>query len=233
MQRFVLWLVFTLFTIGAQANDSIATEFWPGIDVFYRTSYTSRLVFNVAPTTERARGLKDIQVGANIEFGLAPFIRAKSDSSLLDNFGFNYLRVRVGARYFFGVDPDSPYQEWRVLAEVTPVYPLGSFGTVYLRNRGELRWVGGVFSARFRPRLLIEKLIIPFENSGMAFNPFVSVEPFFDTSVSGIPRIEYQVGVSCGLSSAFVIEPSVYFQANADPNIQSVFAPALNVMFFL
>lgn len=217
-------------SVHAQLPDSY--EFWPELHVYYRLSSSERLFFNISPTRERDVGIRDVQVGANIDFGLIPFIRGLTDTSYNHSPNFRYLRLRAGIRYFFGVDPTLPYQEWRGVIELTPAFPIGNIGILYFRNRLDLRWLEGEYSTRYRGRLQFEKQFNPFGAGNVSLTPFGSAEMTFDSRASGIARMRYQLGVSIGVSSMLAIEPTANYQENIFPSEQNVYALGLVLVFY-
>jgi hypothetical protein len=190
-------------------------QLWPELDVYYRLNPSARLFFLIAPVSEVTNGqrsdITDTQLGANVDIGLFPILRAHERPALYDNHRMTFLRFRTGVRYLT-VDGDDAKDEWRIVAELTPRAHLPQGLLLAFRNRFDLRWVDDVYSWRYRPRLWLER---EFKvGKEMALVPYVSAELFRDSRSNTWNRTRYQVGTAVSVTPWFA--PEIYWAHQLD-----------------
>jgi len=105
------------------------------------------------------------------------------DHSLVVGTGYEYLKTDETAK---------PSSENRLLAELTGrARPPAEF-LVTDRNRFEFRWVNGVYSTRYRNRLVVERAT---RVGGLRFTPYLSAEFFYDWAHDSWNEEQYAAGI--------------------------------------
>jgi Protein of unknown function (DUF2490) len=150
-------------------------ELWPEVDVFVPLNEKFRLFFLGSVTKAReTRESTEGQVGAH-----------------LDYFWKKKWTLRTGYRYGFALGSNDPFKEHRIILEETYHKPLPNKFVLSDRNRQELRWVDGDFSARFRNRAKLER---EFQVRKLSLVQYGSAEVFYDTRFSTFNRLRLAVG---------------------------------------
>jgi hypothetical protein len=163
-------------------------QFWPEVDTYVKLNDSSRLYFIASQTRENGMG-EDAEIGPNIDFYLKPLVRLKRIAVFqLDESKSRPLLLRFGYRYL--PSTRNP-PENRVVMEATPRYPLLRGSLLTDRNRGELRFIEGRFSWRYRNRLMLER---QFTVGGLHFTPYVRAEAFYDSNYNKFSRTTEDVG---------------------------------------
>jgi len=189
---------------GAQETDD---EFWPELDTYVRLNDHARLFFLLAPVRDAGAGsFDDAQVGAHFEFGVAPHAR-KHLVEAYDADQLRYLRASVGYRETFelGGDDDT-VSERRVVTDLTPRFFLPWELLVAERNRVDFRWIEGVYSWRYRPRVWVER---QSKIGSVKLVPHAAVELYYDSRYDSWERTQYRAGLSVPVAHWFV--PQAYF----------------------
>ena len=164
----------------AQDSDESRSEFWPEVDVYVSLSERVRLFF--LGTINKSRETKDKlegQVGAHVDY--APHKKAT---------------LRTGYRYGFSLSDGDPFKEHRVVLEQTLRQPLPLDVLLSDRNREDLRWVNGKFSARYRNRVTLER---EFKLMNGSLTPYGSAEVYYDSRFKTWNRNRLAVGVQMPL----------------------------------
>jgi hypothetical protein len=186
--RVLLVACVLLATAGVSRAQS--DQFWPEIDTYLKTSARSRVSL-FASTTRQDGERTGAAVNPNFTYYLKPvldklrvFSAARPDEAksqpLVFTAGYDYLAY-----------PDPP-NENRMILEVTSRLPLFSRLVVEDRNRGELRWIGGEFSTRYRNRLAVERTV---DIHRYHPTPFARVELYWDSRYDKIDETELEAGV--------------------------------------
>jgi len=141
----------------AQQDSEDAKQFWPEVDLYFPLNEKSRLFF-LATTTkaQETRENTEGQVGAHLDYQL-----------------YRRVSLRTGYRYGFSLGGSDPFKEHRIIFEQTLHQPLLLQVLLSDRNREDLRWVNGEFSARYRNRVTLER---EFKLLNRAFTPYGSAE---------------------------------------------------------
>lgn len=161
-------------TAHAQQSSEAKKEIWPEVDVYFPLNERFRLL--VEAGSEKASETRDSlegQVGAYLDL----FFRKR-------------ITLRAGYRHGFSLD-DKPFSEHRVTFDQTFHKPLPRAFVFSDRNRQELRWLSGDFSARFRNRARIEKT---FRVGKKSLVPYGAAEVFYDSRFSTFNRFRATVG---------------------------------------
>ena len=215
----------------ARAQEAETVEqFWPDANAYVRLNESQRLWFLVAPVHERNEGLEEIQVGAHWEIGLSPRWRAARLGEMYDADRLRYLRFRAGIRYSASLEESNDDEEWRGILELTPRAGLPGDIVGAFRNRGDLRWINGDFSWRYRPRLWLEREFSIATH--VALVPYGSAEIFYDSRYEAWTRTRYQFGVAVPVSKAFAPEVYVSRQRDEEPTLKYTNALGLVLGFF-
>jgi len=200
-------------------------QFWPELDAYVRLSPATRLFFLAAPVRE-ADQFQESQVGAHIEFGLAP-IRRRPDRGLYDQDRLQFLRLRAGIRRTFSLSGDErELSETRVVVEATPRAFLPWHILMAIRNRLDFRWIEDQgYSWRYRPRLWLER---EFGVAGIALVPYGSLEAFWDSRYDAWSRSRYQFGMAVPITTWFV--PEAYYSRQIDTSPERSYTNALGIV---
>lgn len=165
------------FCSGAHAQQDSETlkQFWPEVDFYVPLNEKFRLFF-LATTTkaEETRDNLEGQVGAHIDYHLN-----------------KKVSLRTGYRYGSSLGGSDPFEEHRIIFEQTLRQPLPLEVLFSDRNREELRWVNGDFSARYRNRVTLER---EFKVLNRAVTPYGSAEVFYDSRFNTWNRNRLAVG---------------------------------------
>ena len=164
----------------AQQTSGKRSEVWPEVDVFVPLNRKFRLLFIASVNQEReTKNATEGKVGVH-----------------LDYLWKDALSFRVGYRYIFSLDNSDPFKEHRIVIEQTYHRSLGHQFTLHDRNREELRWVDGDFSARYRNRLMVEYETKIFRHPLI---PYASAEAYYDSRFNTFNRTRYQAGLQIPL----------------------------------
>lgn len=207
--------------VAAQATSETRKEFWPEVDVFVELNPKVRLFFLGTITRSReTRANIEGQVGAHVDYFFHPrfFVRG------------GYRRVTSLG------DEEDPYDEHRLILEQTFRLPVPAGLLLSDRNRGDLRWVNGEFSARYRNRLTLEREFKVWER---ALTPYASGELYYDSRFDTWNRNRYafglQIAVTRGAPVAKFISPKksmvldLYFMRQNDSRSQPTHVNALGL----
>lgn len=164
----------------AQQNSDPVKQFWPEVDVYFSLNEKFRLFF-LATTTkaEETRDNIEGQVGAHLDYHL-----------------HKKLSLRAGYRHGFSLGGSDPFKEHRIIFEQTLRQPLPLDLLVSDRNREELRWVNGDFSARYRNRVTLEREFKVFKRP---VTPYGSAEVSYDSRFNTWNRNRLAVGTQIAL----------------------------------
>jgi len=213
---------FTLLAVLAYGSTASAQEtrqeFWPEADLYVKLNDQFRLRF-LASLTRARETAKNTEGTLEVDFdiGVKAFIRQRL-RNLPDNHRGKYLTLRTGYAYIpsFGEGSD---KEHRIVLEATGRYPLPLDILVSVRNRGDLRWINGDFSTRYRNRLRLER---DFAIGIVKFTPYLTGEGFYDLRKDLWNRVEFSGGAEIPLGRRPVIEFYYLRQNNSHSETQHV-----------
>jgi hypothetical protein len=137
---------------------------------------------------------------------------------LYDTDRLRYLRFRAGIRYATALEESNDYEEWRGILELTPRARLPGDIVMAFRNRGDLRWMNGDFSWRYRPRLWLEREFSIGTTASLV--PYGSAEIFYDSRYEAWTRTRYQLGMAVPLNRVFAPEVYVAHQRDEEPTLK-------------
>jgi len=180
--RLVCFIAFTAaFSASVRAQGAeTSSQFWPEVDVYVSLNEKFRLFF-LATTTkaEETRENTEGWVGAHLDYHVS-----------------KKVSLRGGYRYGFSLGGSDPFKEHRIILEQTVRQPLPLEILFSDRNREDLRWVNGEFSARYRNRVTLER---EFKVLNRGVTPYGSVEAFYDTRFDTWNRNRIVTGVQLTL----------------------------------
>ena len=208
--------------IQAQQNSDTVKQIWPEVDIYVPLNEKFRLFF-LATTTkaEETRDNTEGQVGAHIDYNLN-----------------RKVSLRTGYRYGFSLGGSDPFKEHRIIFEQTLRQPLPLQVLVSDRNREDLRWVNGEFSARYRNRVTLER---EFKVLNRGITPYGSAEVFYDSRFKTWNRNRFAVGAQLALKRGaplislihpkkqFVLD--LYLMRQNDSRSQPAHVKALGIAF--
>ena len=170
---------------AAQEETGAQKEFWPEVTAYVRLNPKWRLVLaaDINGTRESRQGLEG-------HFGAHADYRVHKTFSL-----------RAGYRYGTSLEEGGGYQEHRTVFDQTARLPLPAKFLLSDRNREELRFLSGGFSARYRNRLMVER---EFALRAYKFTPYASGEVFYDTRFHVFNRNRLTAGVQLPLGKGRV-----------------------------
>ncbi|HKO98703.1 MAG TPA: DUF2490 domain-containing protein [Pyrinomonadaceae bacterium] len=212
--------------VHAQQDSDPVKQIWPEVDIYVPLNEKFRLFF-LATTTkaEETRNNTEGQVGAHIDY----HVNSK-------------VSLRTGYRHGFSLSGDEPFKEHRIIFEQTLRQPLPLQILLTDRNRQDLRWVNGEFSARYRNRATLER---EFKVLNRSLTPYGSAEVFYDSRFNTWNRNRLAVGVQIslkrGLPLISLIHPKKQLvldiyglrqnDSRSQPNHVNVLGIALGVYF--
>ena len=180
--RLVCVVAFTAaFSLSARAQGTeTSSQFWPEVDVYVSLNEKFRLFF-LATTTklEETRENTEGWVGAHLDYHVR-----------------KNVSLRGGYRYGFSLGGSDPFKEHRIILEQTVRQPLPLEILLSDRNREDLRWVNGEFSARYRNRVTLER---EFKVLSRGVTPYSSFEAFYDSRFDTWNRNRIMAGVQLTL----------------------------------
>ena len=178
-------ILFCSSTAAAQESDT-QTEFWPEIYVFVPLNREFRLGF-FAKVTRVEETKEDTEAAVGVH---------------LDYFWRKNLNLRAGYHYGFSLAGQEPFTENRIFFEQTLRRKLPARISLTDRNREELRFVNGDFSARYRNRLKIER---EFSLKNLKITPYGSAEAYYDSRFDVWNRNRLTAGVQIPLKRGFPV----------------------------
>ena len=197
--------------VHAQSNRT-HHEFWPELQIFVEMPERTQII--LMTDLVRDRDTRDT---------------SKAHFSLLADHRVNdILSLRTGYTYAYA--PAVKGDEYRILFEQTLGFGLPWGFDLRLRTREELRWIDGVFSARFRERVKLERPVTLFE---YRFSPYVSGELYYDTRYDAFSRHQLLIGSEFPLSHRVSIDLYGAREDNWTPKHSITYAVGFVVMLKL
>ena len=166
------------------AQDTAETQFWPEVDVFIPLTPKIRLfLMGTITKAQETRSNVEGQFGAHLDYTIN-----------------KKFMIRGGYRYGFSLSDGDPFKEHRIVLEQTVRQPLPLDVLLSDRNREDLRWVNGQFSARYRNRVTVER---DFKVLGRQLTPYSSAEVYYDTRFDTWNRNRLTIGVQIPFKKGF------------------------------
>jgi len=171
-----------------------------------------RFIEYVTRATEASPSTKG-HFEVDLDIGLKPVLRTKL-RNLPDTHRGKYLFLRVGYAY---IPTFNDGKEHEIVLEATARFPLSRDILLSDRSRGDLMWKNGVFSTRYRNRLMLER---DFEIRSVKITPYFTAEAYYDLSDDLWDRFEFSPGVELPLGKRPVIEFYYLRRNNSHQTVQ-------------
>ena len=211
-----------------EAEDRL-DEFWPEVKAYIKTGPTSRIYLQAAGTVKREEGYADGQLGAHMDFYFAPLVKARQQRHP-DAARSKMLMIRAG--YYLAKTPPSskdPWTEHTALIEATPRYFLPKLILVENRFRGDLRFVNGEFTPRFRDRVRAERT---FKVKWTALTPYAEFETFYDWRYNSFHRQRYDAGLEWVVTKQFILEGYYLRQQDSKASVKGTNVVGVVLQFY-
>ena len=215
-----------LLCAGSQAQGTAPSNsqfvYEPEIDTYIGLTEKIRFEFETSRTTDGVN-FSSASIGPSLQFTLKPILRRGVESN--DPRDRKYFTFSAGYRYISNANgPD----ENRIQLDLTPRYYLPWSLLLSDRNRFDLRWIGGVFSWRYRNRLTLER---SFRIRSFALSPYAQGEVFYDSRTGTWSQNTYEFGAVVPIRKRFQFKS--YYQhenaRNASPPIANAFGMTLYI----
>jgi hypothetical protein len=228
--RVSLLLAVSALAQPAQGGDFF-DQFWPETDIYVSLGENTRLFGLLAGTRTKADGYTDGQVGIHIDWFTPPLFNQKRMERRADIAKNRFVQLRLG--YLYGRTPansPNPFVEQTGVAEFTPRFFLPGKVLATDRNRGDFRFLNGVFTPRYRNRLKLERT---FPLGRFNITPYISAEAFYNWRYNAFNRVRYSVGEELELTRRIVLETYYLRQqdSKSDPKGENVVGLALQLYF--
>jgi hypothetical protein len=221
--------VVCILTAGIARSENTVTEFWPEVDTFF--SLSEHLRFIVSAKKERDVDFSNAEFGTDLELSVShfrPFLLGRLIE--LDATRAKRLTVRAGYRYKRSLNTGVPVNENRPTAEFTLRWVFGEGILMSNRARGELRFVNGAFSWRYRDLLKIDK---EFHLRHYELTVYASAEAFYNSATSTWDRFRFSGGMLFPLGKRFAAEPYYTRQIATHSNPRNIDAVGLIFQMYL
>ena len=174
---------------------SVVSEHWPELDIFWRPAVHQRTMLELSIVTEREAVQRDAAIGLYQDYLHLPF---------------GYLRG--GYRYTFST-PDASYRESRIVAEGVASWPIWRRFRALNRTRVEWRWINGDPSYRVRDRVQLQ---LPSTTTrGLTWTPYGAFEAYYDSRFNAISRLEGRAGAEARINRRLSTELYLARQENS------------------
>lgn len=172
-----------------RASRAQSNEVWPEVDTYLKTSSNTRASLFIETSNEDGER-NGVEVNPNFDIFFKPVFEKLKRFAVfrVDEAKSRPLDFQVG--YVYLNSPNGPEQN-RLEFALTPRVALVSGFVVEDRNRGELQWINGQFSTRYRNRLTIEHTV---NISGYHPTPYGSAELYYDTRYDKINKTQLKAG---------------------------------------
>jgi len=200
----------------ASAVDS--TELWPELSLFKKLGPVMRLYLDAPYAGGRDSDTRTLELAGYLDVTLRPLLRASLGEG---NWQANkYLWLRVGYDHVFKTEGgEAQAGEDRVILSAFPRAYLPAQLVLEGRLRADLRWIGGVYSTRYRVRAEVNR---EFVIDGRALTPYFQAELFYDTRYDGWARDYFQLGAEIQLTEHFRLESYLALQLDRLPKDSSL-----------
>lgn len=209
-------------------NAGTAKEVWPAVKVNFELQ--QRLNLQVFVEAENGEEFPFIQwkTGALISYRMKRILKPREDE--IDNENKYHLGVAVGYEYLQTTQNGQTKRENRIMLQSTPRHKLGAGFLVQDRNRVEFRWVNGVYDARYRNELTVDRTS---RIGKLRLTPYAAGELFFDRNHHSWNQNQYAFGVQFPYKKRLMLD-TYYLRQNCTTCSQdplNVFGVTLNLYF--
>lgn len=224
--RHVAWAALLAGLLALQCRRTAAQtsqwQMWPEVNAYVKVNSNTR-VFLTANRSTDGLSFDSAQIGPSLDLTLKPLlpqIRNNDDPN-------QYIRFRFGYRYITSASGPS---EDRFLLEGTGRYPMPLKILMSDRNRGDLRFISGDFSWRYRNRLLLER---SFKVGHTWITPFARGELFFDSRYGKWNQNAYAFGFVIPFGTIADLETSYEHRNNSRGSPQHINAISTSLSFYM
>lgn len=209
-------------------------ELWPEVDAYVRLNSSMKLFGLAAFSAARGEDYSEGQYGIHWDVSWKRRFKPLAFSRLTERTADEKLRplmFRVGYRYNGTIeDNGDPLREHRGILETHARWLFPGRVLASDRNRLDLRWIDGVYSWRYRNRLMLEREV---SVGSYRFTPYASVELYYDSRFDAWNRNRYAVGLQTPLHPHLMLD--TYYMRQDDRRSQpahvNALGLALNVFF--
>jgi hypothetical protein len=187
-------------------------ELWPEFDAYIPIAPATQLNPFVNLTQSRDTTYRQIEIGTYLDWRLA-----------------SYLVLGGGYSYLYSPDAHSNNED-RAMVEGTVEFHLPADLHVADRNRFDFRWVGGVYSTRYRNRLRLSRPV-DFDHD-RTVTPYVEVEIYYQFNSASISRVQTQIGAVWELSHHVTLDGAYVHQNDQTGSLNNVNAINLTVRLY-
>jgi hypothetical protein len=198
MLRILTYVFFIFIIVNKVKAENTSKEFWPEVDLWWRTSPDWRLAtfFALTKNVETNYREGDILIQGEYSWGesnktvfmrLVDVAEAEKVKPMMARLG--YLKGR-------GLEEEESgetFSENSAYGEFYFRVPLKEVAFFTQRLRSDLRWLGpeDEYSYRLRYRLMIEREIISNE---ISYVPYFNLEPYYDSQYVAIKMLRNSIG---------------------------------------
>jgi Protein of unknown function (DUF2490) len=215
--------------LDAQSSNT-REEFWPELDAYVRLNEKSRLFFQYSATREKDLMTKaDGQIGGFLDVYMLPVFRRRLREDP-DASRDKFLMFRVG--YAYSPTPSgssTPSTEHIPTIAATGRAPLPWGSILSDRNRGDLRFVNGVFTPRYRNRLRIERTV---KQGRFLLTPYIDAEVFYDWRYDAFNEFRYSAGMNWSVARFLAVEGYYTRERDTKSSPEYVNAAGVKVQFY-
>lgn len=220
-----------LFLIGKDTlgqTSATATEVWPKLTATVELGSNTRIQLWGQKQDGEDFDFNEWKIGALVSYRMKRILKPHLGD--IDEENEHNLVLGGGYEYLHTDQNNETKREHRIILEGTPRHILGPGVLLQDRNRVELRWVDGNFSARYRNRFTVQRA---FKASGFRFTPYASGELFYDGNHHSWNQNQYAFGVQWPYKKRLMLD-TYYLRQNCTTCSQdplNVFGVTLNVYF--
>jgi hypothetical protein len=177
-------------------------EFWPEINGFINLNDQFRAYLVAAYAQGKESEIETLDMAAYIDVSIKPVFRPKYFQA--DWQRSRFLWARIGFDHVFKSESGSTItHENRGIISIYGKAHLPADIWLENRARADLRWIGDVYSTRYRYRLEATREFSVFKNPAV---PYLNCEFFNDTRYSGLSRLLVMAGAEYTVSKYFRFE---------------------------
>jgi Protein of unknown function (DUF2490) len=212
---FALKIVVGLCVIGAvhlcqSQTSTTETEVWPEVDAHVQLPRNFRVLSFAG--LEQGVGYPYQQVYAAAALGYQMMTILRLHLTNIDPDKERYFVIGGGYEYLHTTQSGKVTDENRLDFDAIFNYRPSARFLLQDRNRGEFRWVNGVYSTTYRNRLLLER---DFLVNGFRFSPYGAAEVFYDGNKHSWNQEWYTAGVEWPYKQIFMIN-TYYLREHCD-----------------
>jgi hypothetical protein len=187
-------------------------QFWPEFDAYIPIAAATQLNPFTNITQSRDTSYKQIEVGAYVAWRVASF-----------------LALGGGYSYLYSPDAHSENED-RAMVEGTVGFHLPAELHLEDRNRFEFRWVGGVYSTRYRNRLRLARPV-GFDHD-RTVTPYIEVEVYYQFNKEAITKVQTQIGAVWQVSNTLTLDGAYLHQNSESGSLNNVNAIVLTLRLY-